>query len=79
MHMIGHALFGLLVGIVARLLLPGKDVGGWIISALVGMAGGWLGGFLGEKMGWVQPGKPAGFLLSVAGAMVLFLALRMIS
>ena len=76
LHMIGHALFGLVVGIVAKLLLPGKDPGGIIVTALIGMAGGWLGGRIGRWLGWYQEGQAAGFVMSVVGAMVLFFAYR---
>lgn len=76
LHMIGHALFGLVVGVVAKLLLPGKDPGGIIVTALIGMLGGWLGGRIGRWLGWYQEGQPAGFLMSVLGAMALFLAYR---
>lgn len=78
MHMIGHALFGLVIGIVARMLLPGRDSGGIIVTALIGMAGGWLGGYIGQQLGWYKQGQPAGFVMSVVGAMLLFLAWRYI-
>ena len=79
MHMIGHALFGLVVGIVAKLLLPGHDPGGLIVTAIIGMVGGWLGGWLGRAVGWYQEGHPAGFAMSVVGAMVLLLVYRLIA
>jgi len=79
LHMIGHALFGLLVGIVAKLLLPGHDPGGFIVTALIGMVGGWLGGFIGRALGWYQPEHPAGFVMSVIGAMILLLGYRFIA
>ena len=78
LHMIGHALFGLVVGLVARMLLPGRDPVGLIITCLLGVAGGWLGGWLGKQFGMYQEGSPVGFLMSVVGAMILFLAYRMI-
>jgi len=78
-HMIGHALFGLLVGIVAKLLLPGHDPGGLIVTALIGMAGGWLGGYIGRALGWYPAGHPAGFVMSVIGAMALFLVYRLVA
>jgi uncharacterized membrane protein YeaQ/YmgE (transglycosylase-associated protein family) len=77
--MIGHALFGLVVGIVAKLLLPGRDPGGFIVTALIGMAGGWLGGWIGRALGWYDEGHPAGFGMSVVGAMLLLLAYRLLS
>ncbi|MBY0506936.1 MAG: GlsB/YeaQ/YmgE family stress response membrane protein [Bryobacteraceae bacterium] len=78
MHIIGQIIVGLVVGIVAKLLLPGADKGGIIVTALIGMAGGWVGGWLGQVLGWYKAGAPAGFLMSVVGAMLLMLAYRMI-
>ena len=74
--MIGHALFGLVVGVVAKLLLPGHDPGGFVVTALIGMVGGWLGGVLGRALGWYGEGHPAGFAMSVVGAMALLLVYR---
>ncbi|MEP7309264.1 MAG: GlsB/YeaQ/YmgE family stress response membrane protein [Acidobacteriota bacterium] len=75
-HMIGQAFFGLLIGIAAKLLLPGRDPGGLLVTALIGMVGGWLGGRLGRLLGWYEEGHPAGFGMSVVGAMVLLLVYR---
>ncbi len=79
LHMIGHALFGLLVGIIAKLLLPGHDPGGLLLTAIIGMVGGWLGGLMGRTLGWYPPGHPAGFGMSVVGAMVLLLIYRAVA
>jgi uncharacterized membrane protein YeaQ/YmgE (transglycosylase-associated protein family) len=79
LSMIGHALFGLVVGIVAKFLLPGHDPGGLIVTALIGMVGGWLGGWLGRTLGWYREGHPAGFGMSVVGAMALLLAYRFLA
>jgi uncharacterized membrane protein YeaQ/YmgE (transglycosylase-associated protein family) len=76
LHMIGHAVFGLVVGIVAKLLLPGRDPGGLFVTALIGMVGGWFGGWIGRVLGWYDEGHPAGFVMSVVGAMALLLAYR---
>lgn len=73
LHMIGHILFGLVIGIVAKLLFPGHDPGGFIVTALLGMAGAWLGGYLGRALGWYQPGQPAGFMMAIAGALILLI------
>lgn len=78
-HMIGHALLGLLIGVVAKLLLPGHDPGGLIVTALIGLAGGWLGGLIGRLLGWYPEGHPAGFVMSVVGAMLLLLGYRFIA
>jgi uncharacterized membrane protein YeaQ/YmgE (transglycosylase-associated protein family) len=76
LHMIGHALVGLIIGIVAKLLMPGADPGGWIVTMLLGIAGGWAGGWIGRMLGWYKPGEPAGFGMSVVGAMLLLLIYR---
>ena len=70
---------GLVVGAIAKLLTPGKDPGGCIITMLIGIAGAFVAGYLGRVLGWYQPGQPAGFIASVIGAMVLLLIYRMIS
>lgn len=77
-HLIGHAILGLIVGLVARALLPGHDPAGIILTAIVGIVGGWLGGAIGRWLGWYKPGHPAGFLMSVVGAMILFFLLRFV-
>ncbi len=76
LSMIGHAIVGLVIGLVARLLLPGADPHGLIVTAIVGMLGGWVGGAIGRALGWYPPGHPAGFVMSVVGAMVLLVLLR---
>ena len=69
--LLGWILFGLIVGVIAKLLMPGRDPGGFIITALLGIAGAVLGGFIGRAMGFSGPGEPAGFLMSTLGAIVL--------
>jgi uncharacterized membrane protein YeaQ/YmgE (transglycosylase-associated protein family) len=78
MHILGQIIIGLIVGVVAKLLLPGHDPGGMVMTALIGMAGGWVGGWLGQVLGWYKAGNPAGFLMSVAGAMLLLFGYRMV-
>ena len=78
LHMIGQAIFGLIVGLIARFLLPGKDPAGLIVTAIIGIVGGWLGGRIGRWLGWYEEGHPAGFLMSIVGAMILFFAYRLI-
>jgi uncharacterized membrane protein YeaQ/YmgE (transglycosylase-associated protein family) len=79
LHMIGHAILGLVIGICAKLLLPGHDPGGLFVTAIIGMVGGWLGGYLGRALGWYREGEPAGFGMSVVGAMVLLVVYRFIA
>ena len=74
--MLMHAVFGLIVGLCAGWLLPGANSHGLIVTSLVGMAGGWLGGFIGKALGWYKEGDAAGFIMSVVGAMALFVVLR---
>ncbi len=71
MHVIGTILIGFIIGILAKLLMPGKDPGGWIVCILLGLAGSFLAGFLGRSMGWYADGEAAGFIFSVVGAMIL--------
>ena len=58
-HMIGQALIGLVIGVIAKLLLPGTDPGGWIVTAIIGLVGGWFGGWIGRALGWYKQGEPA--------------------
>ena len=71
MNIIGTILIGLIIGVIAKLLMPGKDPGGWVIAIILGLAGSFLAGFLGRSMGWYADGEPAGFIFSVIGAMLL--------
>jgi uncharacterized membrane protein YeaQ/YmgE (transglycosylase-associated protein family) len=75
---IGWIIFGLIVGVVAKLLMPGRDPGGFIVTMLLGIAGALVGGFLGRAAGWYGPNDPAGFLMSLFGAVVLLLLYRVI-
>ena len=75
---LGWILFGLVVGIIAKFLMPGRDPGGFIITALLGIAGAVLGGFIGRAMGLYGPEDPAGFFMSLLGAVVLLFLYRMI-
>jgi uncharacterized membrane protein YeaQ/YmgE (transglycosylase-associated protein family) len=74
---LGWILFGLIVGIVAKLLMPGRDPGGFIITALLGIAGALLGGFVGRALGLYGPNESAGFIMSVIGALLLLFLYNM--
>jgi len=65
------AIIGLVVGALAKLIMPGKDPGGIFITMLLGIAGSFLGGFLGRLVGHYQPGQSAGFIMSLVGALIL--------
>ena len=71
MGILGWIVFGLIAGIVAKLLMPGRDPGGFIVTIVLGVAGALLGGFVGQALGFYREGEPAGFLMSVLGAIVL--------
>jgi uncharacterized membrane protein YeaQ/YmgE (transglycosylase-associated protein family) len=73
---LGWILFGLVVGVVAKLLMPGRDPGGFIVTMALGIAGALLGGFLGRAVGWYGPNDGAGFFMSVLGAIVLLFLYR---
>ena len=78
MHIIVTILIGLGVGIVAKLLMPGRDPGGIIVTMLIGIAGAVLGGFIGRAMGFYGPGQAAGWLMSIVGAIVLLFIYRLV-
>jgi uncharacterized membrane protein YeaQ/YmgE (transglycosylase-associated protein family) len=68
---IGLVLFGLVVGVVAKLLMPGRDPGGFIITILLGIAGSVIGGYVGRMLGLYGPNDSAGFFMAILGAIVL--------
>ena len=68
--------FGLVVGIIAKLLMPGRDPGGFIVTILLGIAGALLGGFIGKAMGFYGPNESAGWLMSIGGAILLLVIYR---
>jgi uncharacterized membrane protein YeaQ/YmgE (transglycosylase-associated protein family) len=78
LHYLWEAIIGLIIGVVAKLLMPGKDPGGIIITMLLGIAGSLLAGWIGGAVGLYQPGQSAGFIMSVLGAIVLLAIYRVI-
>ena len=75
--MLGWILFGAIVGAIAKLLMPGKDPGGFIVTMLLGIAGAMMGGFVGRALGWYGPNDGAGFFMSLFGAILLLWFYRM--
>ena len=75
MHLIGQIIFGLVVGVIAKLLMPGRDPGGFIITALLGMAGALVGTFIGRAL-W-GANYAAGWIVSILGAILLLALYRM--
>jgi uncharacterized membrane protein YeaQ/YmgE (transglycosylase-associated protein family) len=76
---IGWILFGLVVGVIAKLLMPGRDPGGFIITIVLGIAGALLGGFLGRMIGLYREGEPAGFFMALVGSIALLALYRLMA
>jgi uncharacterized membrane protein YeaQ/YmgE (transglycosylase-associated protein family) len=77
MGILAWILFGLVVGIIAKLLMPGRDPGGFIVTILLGIAGALLGGFIGRAMGFYGENEGAGWIVSILGAILLLGIYRM--
>ena len=71
MGILGWIIFGLIVGALAKFVMPGKDPGGWIITTLLGIVGALVGGFLGRMLGLYKEGEPAGFVGAFLGAVLV--------
>ncbi|MCM2281098.1 MAG: GlsB/YeaQ/YmgE family stress response membrane protein [Bdellovibrionaceae bacterium] len=70
-------LIGFIVGVIAKFLMPGRDPGGFIITILLGIAGAFVAGYLGQAFGLYRSGEPAGFLAAIVGAMILLFIYRL--
>ena len=77
MGLLGWAIFGLIVGALAKLVMPGRDPGGIIVTMLLGIVGAVLGGFIGQAMNLYEPGQHAGYIVSILGAMLVLFLYRM--
>ncbi|HET9217213.1 MAG TPA: GlsB/YeaQ/YmgE family stress response membrane protein [Terriglobia bacterium] len=77
--MIWMIVVGLLVGAVAKLLMPGRDPGGFVITILIGIAGSIVAGFVGRFAGWYAEGEPAGTIASILGAILLLFLYRFLT
>jgi uncharacterized membrane protein YeaQ/YmgE (transglycosylase-associated protein family) len=78
MHIIYMLVIGLIIGALAKAVMPGRDPGGIIITILLGMAGSVLAGFIGREMHWYGSNEAAGFIASIGGAILLLLVYRMV-
>jgi uncharacterized membrane protein YeaQ/YmgE (transglycosylase-associated protein family) len=78
MHILWMLIIGLIAGALAKLIMPGKDPGGIIITMLIGVAGSFIAGFLGRALGWYDPNESAGFIASVLGAILLLGIYRLV-
>lgn len=77
--LLGWILFGLVAGVIAKLLMPGRDPGGFIVTILLGIAGALLGGFVGQALGFYQEGEGAGMIMAVLGAILLLGIYRVVA
>ena len=78
MDILWTLLIGLLVGAVAKFLMPGKDPGGWLVTMILGIVGSFVGTFLGRLLGLYEPGATAGFIVSVLGAMLVLFVYHLV-
>ena len=78
MGIIWTIIIGLLAGIVARFLMPGRDPGGFIVTILLGIAGAFIATYLGQAVGWYEAGEGAGFIGAVVGAILILIVYRLI-
>ena len=78
MVILSWIVFGIVIGFIAKLLMPGRDPGGFIVTMLLGIAGALVGGFIGRAMGFYGPGQSAGWLMSILGAIILLALYRML-
>ncbi len=78
MVILSWIVFGLVIGFIAKLLMPGRDPGGFIITMLLGIAGALIGGFIGRAMGFYGPNQSAGWLMSILGAIILLALYRVL-
>ncbi len=79
LHMIGHCIFGLIIGLVARAVMPGRFHMGLILTMILGLVGAWLGGFIGHKTGMYKEGHPAGFFMALVGAVIVLLVYSLVA
>lgn len=77
MSILGWIFFGLVVGIIGKLLMPGRDPGGFIITTILGIVGALVGGFLGRVLGLYREGDPVGFVMAIIGSIILLVLYRL--
>jgi uncharacterized membrane protein YeaQ/YmgE (transglycosylase-associated protein family) len=78
MHIIWTLLLGLIVGIIAKFIYPGRDNMGWILTIILGIAGAFVATYLGQLAGIYQPGQAAGFIGAIVGALILLFIYHLI-
>ena len=78
MGILGWIIFGLIVGALAKLVMPGKDPGGFVVTTILGIVGALVGGFLGRLLGLYKENEPAGFIGALVGAILLLWLYRLV-
>ena len=76
MGIIATIVVGLIVGAIARFIMPGEQKMGWLLTILLGIGGSLAAGFIGQALGWYRAGQPAGWIASVIGALVLLFVVQ---
>jgi uncharacterized membrane protein YeaQ/YmgE (transglycosylase-associated protein family) len=76
LSILGWIIFGLIVGVLAKLLMPGRDPGGVVVTMLLGIVGALVGGFIGRAVGLYPEGHPTGFIMATIGAIVVLFVYR---
>jgi uncharacterized membrane protein YeaQ/YmgE (transglycosylase-associated protein family) len=79
MAIIATIVVGLVVGLIAKFVMPGKDPGGWIVTILIGIAGATVGTLIGRALGLYEPGESAGWIISILGAVLLLWVYRLVT
>lgn len=79
MTILSWIIAGLVIGALAKLFMPGRDPGGILVTMLLGIAGAVVGGAIGRALGFYQPGQPAGWIMSIIGALILLFAYRQLA
>ncbi len=79
MHILITLIVGLIVGALAKLVMPGKDPGGVVITTLLGVAGAFIAGALGHSLGWYEIGEGPGLIASILGAVILLAIYRAVA
>ncbi len=78
MNLLWTIVVGFVIGAIAKLLMPGRDPGGFILTILLGIAGAFMATYIGQHLGWYREGQPAGFIGAVLGAILILIIYRLI-
>lgn len=78
MHILWMIVIGFVIGVIAKLLMPGRDPGGFIITILLGIGGSFIATYIGQHLGWYREGQPAGFIGAILGAILILIVYRLV-